>query len=835
MKISNLNKKLFGLLLASGIILTGNGQEKVADKVVAGEDESSKIVKIDEILRQQYELEADLLYKEADTLIQNKKYEEASGKLDQVIIQLNKVSKSDEKILAKIKETELRYSKTLKLYAVQLVGEAKKNQNEETQTGYEKALVLLKKARDIEGSDKLSIDSEIEELKKLIKINEHVEKVGEHRLTDEFVNDPQKGSIANKILYDRAKIYYSQGRFGQARSSLEQILVNQPFNHDAVNLLYKVNKKIQEAGKIRRETSYQEFIDEVEWKWSDPINIYSSENEINTEVRDVNENTQIGKIYKKLQIVIPRVRFEDRDLDFVVNFVKRITRDLDEEGEGLNIIISVDGDGSQETPKADAGFGDDPLTDDLDVLDDSEEVVADSGNMKITLEANDMPVGELIKYICEQVGLKYKVEEYAVIIGDNASFQTLETKFYSISAGLLDIVSNKEAEDLIDGLGGDEGGEKGQFKDYFSNLGISFPPGAKVKFVQQAMRLVVTNTPDNHRKLEELLRQIGIETPQVSVESKFIEIEHTNVEEFGFEWIIGRPDTRNQRPRGINHQLLGQNDRDLNNNPPLVPTFTNPNQNGDLFGRDPIEFPGPSADSGIRGINTVLGSALGAQAGVSLILSDYIFQGMIRALEQESSIDTLSAPQVTAVSGKTAIIRIVDERYFPESFEAPEVSQLTAKGSAPAFGEPRDIGIVLEVTPNVEPDGYTISLELRPQILEFDGYDTLFNSTLFFAGGSIPAVYSMPILTARTIETRVTIWDGETIMLGGLIREEVTAVNDEVPYLSDIPLFGELFKSKGSESVKTNLLMFVTARLVDPAGLPKKPSVDKGLPDFKRL
>ena len=80
MKISNLNKKLFGLLLASGIILTGNGQEKVADKVVAGEDESSKIVKIDEILRQQYELEADLLYKEADTLIQNKKYEEASGK-----------------------------------------------------------------------------------------------------------------------------------------------------------------------------------------------------------------------------------------------------------------------------------------------------------------------------------------------------------------------------------------------------------------------------------------------------------------------------------------------------------------------------------------------------------------------------------------------------------------------------------------------------------------------------------------------------------------------------------------------------------------------------------
>ena len=144
-------------------------------------------------MRQQYELEADLLYEEAETLMSNKKYEEASGKLDKVVIQLSKVSKSDEKILAKIKDAELKYSNALKLYAVQLIVEAKKNQNEETQTGYEKALVLLKKARNIDGSDTSKIDSEIEELNKLIKINEHVEKVGEHRLNDEFVNDPQKG------------------------------------------------------------------------------------------------------------------------------------------------------------------------------------------------------------------------------------------------------------------------------------------------------------------------------------------------------------------------------------------------------------------------------------------------------------------------------------------------------------------------------------------------------------------------------------------------------------------------------------------------------------------
>ena len=425
----------------------------------------------------------------------------------------------------------------------------------------------------------------------------------------------KKGSIANKILYDRAKIYYSQRRFGQARSSLEQILVNQPFNHDAVNLLYKVNEDSR-GWKDKEETSYQEYIDEVEWKWSDPINIYSADTEINSETVDVDNNSKIGKIYNKLQIVIPKVRFDDRDLDFVVDFIKRTTRDLDEEGEGANVIVSVDIKGNDSAPvEEDIGFEDDPLADELDALADAG---AESGS-KINLDADDIPVGEVIKYICEQVGLKYKVEEYAVIIGDNASFQTLETEFYSISAGLLDIVSNKEAADIVDGLGGgDEGGEGNQFKDYFMNLEFPFS-GAQMKFVQQAMRLVVTNTPDNHRKLEEVLRQIGIETPQVSVESKFIEIEHTNVEEFGFEWIIGRPDSIDQRPHGIDHQLLGANDL-------TSPNYTNPNQ-----------ATGPSADSGIRGINTVLGNPLGAQAGVSLILSDYIFQGMIRALEQESS------------------------------------------------------------------------------------------------------------------------------------------------------------------------------------------------------
>jgi general secretion pathway protein D len=143
------------------------------------------------------------------------------------------------------------------------------------------------------------------------------------------------------------------------------------------------------------------------------------------------------------------------------------------------------------------------------------------------------------------------------------------------------------------------------------------------------------------------------------------------------------------------------------------------------------------------------------------------------------------------------------------------------------------------VTPQVEPDNNTISLDLKPQVLEFVRYDTAFNSTINlpagFGGGVIDVIYSMPILSARTIETRVTIWDGETIMLGGLVTEDVVAVDDRVPYLSDIPYVGRIFRNKGQHNTKRNLLVFVTARLIDPSGLPKRPNFDRALPDFKRL
>ncbi len=77
-----------------------------------------------------------------------------------------------------------------------------------------------------------------------------------------------------------------------------------------------------------------------------------------------------------------------------------------------------------------------------------------------------------------------------------------------------------------------------------------------------------------------------------------------------------------------------------------------------------------------------------------------------------------------------------------------------------------------------------------------------------------------PVFTSRNVTTSIVIWDGQTVVMGGLIREELTTIRDKVPILGDIPVLGWLFRSEGQNSVKKNLLIFVTARLVDPAGRP---------------
>jgi general secretion pathway protein D len=126
----------------------------------------------------------------------------------------------------------------------------------------------------------------------------------------------------------------------------------------------------------------------------------------------------------------------------------------------------------------------------------------------------------------------------------------------------------------------------------------------------------------------------------------------------------------------------------------------------------------------------------------------------------------------------------------------------------------------MAVTPIVEADN-RISLQLEPSVTEFDGFVEYGGASLAVSGGAtvtVPSGFFQPIFSTRRIRTEVTIDDGATVVMGGLTREEVREVRDRVPVLGRLPIVGRLFRSHGRSTQKRNLLIFVTAKLVDPHG-----------------
>ncbi len=83
-----------------------------------------------------------------------------------------------------------------------------------------------------------------------------------------------------------------------------------------------------------------------------------------------------------------------------------------------------------------------------------------------------------------------------------------------------------------------------------------------------------------------------------------------------------------------------------------------------------------------------------------------------------------------------------------------------------------------------------------------------------------PNVINQPIFNSRKVTTSVSVWDGQTVVLGGLTRQDVQKTEDRTPIIGDIPIVGRLFRTNSEQQIKRNLVIFVTARLVNPAGQP---------------
>jgi general secretion pathway protein D len=131
-----------------------------------------------------------------------------------------------------------------------------------------------------------------------------------------------------------------------------------------------------------------------------------------------------------------------------------------------------------------------------------------------------------------------------------------------------------------------------------------------------------------------------------------------------------------------------------------------------------------------------------------------------------------------------------------------------------------EAGPILDVVPYVLSDGYTISMALIPSDTEFAGYDN--QPTIPNVTGSLNVVQTpilLPRYTVRQVVTTVNVWDNQTVVLGGLVSSQIESTKDKVPVIGDVPLVGRLFQSGSKTTTKKNLMIFVTATIVDPSGL----------------
>ena len=377
--------------------------------------------------------------------------------------------------------------------------------------------------------------------------------------------------------------------------------------------------------------------------------------------------------------------------------------------------------------------------------------------------------------------------------------------------------------------------------------------------------------------VDALVDQANASAPkQVEIESKFVEINQNNLKELGFDWLLG--------PFTLNGKVFGSGGTAGNGapvNPANFPFVNNTLQPigstlpGQPIGQLPVTSGNRSGNFAIsaNALDALLMPGLGQAAGVAPgifglagVFTNPQFQVVIRALNQKKGIDLLSAPSVTTKSGQRAIIEVIRELRYPRTYTAPQVPSISSTTGTTVIGgattvpvvvtpttpqdwETRNTGVTLEVEPVVGGDNTTIDLNLIPQVVEFEGfinYGSPINAVGVTTAMGIsisqpieltPNVINQPVFSTRKVTTSVSVYDGQTVVLGGLMREDVQKTEDKVPIIGDIPLVGRAFRTNTEQHTKKNLVMFVTAKIVTPAGLPLNEEEEEGLlpPDLPEV
>ena len=241
------------------------------------------------------------------------------------------------------------------------------------------------------------------------------------------------------------------------------------------------------------------------------------------------------------------------------------------------------------------------------------------------------------------------------------------------------------------------------------------------------------------------------------------------------------------------------------------------------------------------------------------ILNGMQFRALITAVSQKNSANVLANPSIVLKRGQKGVIEVTQEFKYVKEFNDPQSSirtilasqsassgttTLLAADSVPgpetvigsfpsSISDPVPIGVKMGVKPDVTGDNSRVLLELEPSFVDFEGfinYGTQINSsyTLTYYNQAVTILTNniqQPVFIRRDLTLpAVEVSDGYTLLLGGLLREDIQKIDEKVPIIGDIPIFGRAFQGKTEQAIKKNTLIFVTPRILRVDGQPLNPS-----------
>jgi general secretion pathway protein D len=653
-----------------------------------------------------------------------------------------------------------------------------------------------------------------------------------------------------RMLLYKADGYKNLGEFRKAGLTFEEVLRIDPTNKAARRGMEAVTQMRTDYYRAAQDHFRSEVLAEVGGAWELQVRPNIS---ISDAIGPADQGPADSRmlISNKLdRLILPTLDFEGTNIQEALDYlraqsVKLDTFETDPAQKGVNFVLNL-GSADSEAAKG---------------------VMA----TPINLQLKNVPISQALRYIGEITRTTYSPQQFAVVVQPVGSASAeLITRTYRVPPDFLSSGGTAAGgAGELDPFAEDKGGEgllakKMDAITVLTNLGVTFPEDATAVFNAGDSTLRVTNTIVNHGLVEQAVEQAQSTQPtMVMVQVRMIKTQERTLRELDFDWLLSdfRLGGDGLTPGvPVGHLSGGTQNPDNLSDIKLPPGeyFRNALTAGNRSGSEVIT--GDAIDA--RLLEQQQGFSPGAARAPGVLWANGILNNtnltmLMRGLDQKKGVNMVVSPSTATRSGQQSTIEIIREFIYPEEYEPPELPNTVGGGdvlvdldtgdvfaeerplvpitpATPTSFTKRDVGVVLDVLPTVSADRHYVDIALKPTVTDFDGFinygTPIISATppsgLGVLGGAVgdgTVVLTsneilMPVFSVMKTETNLTIQDGATLVIGGLLEERVQKFEDKTKFFGDLPLVGRMFRNEGYAPVRTAIVFLVTVKVLDPSG-----------------